>query len=61
MAKRKKREVPLGKIKPWSEETIDRKTTVTLEDIEKGKAETIDELRDSLEAKQREDTDIVGS
>jgi hypothetical protein len=62
MAKRKKkRKVPLGKIKSWSDETIDRKTTVTEDDIAKAKAEAIDDIRDLVEAPQREETDIVGS
>jgi hypothetical protein len=60
MAKRKKRKVPLGKIKPWSDETIDRLATITPEDIEKAKAEVIDELKPFLDAEQKEDKDVVG-
>ncbi len=55
MAKRKKRKVPLGKIKSWSDKTIDRLATITLDDIEQAKAEAIPELKPFLNAEQKED------
>ena len=60
MAKRKKRKVPLGKIKPWTEEQIDRLATITPDDIEKAKAEVVPELKPFLDAEQKEDEDVVG-
>ncbi len=60
MAKRKKkRKFPL-KITSGSDETIDRKATDTEDDIAKGKSEAIDEIRDLVEAPQREDKDVIG-
>jgi len=60
MAKRKKRRIPIGTIKPWSDKTIKRVSTVNPEDIEKAKAETPPELAAILDAEQREDK-AVGS
>jgi len=60
MAERKPRRVPIGKIKPWSDKTIKRISTVKPEDIEKAKAETPPELAALLDAEQREDK-TVGS